>query len=207
MVRALAVVLGFSVLAGASIAAARPVEDGTRISILAGARYVPHRHFEQEAERTGTPVLSDFPVGPEVIASFAYAPMPAIEISLELGWAYDQYELTGTKLVMQNIPVVATLRWFPFETKFSPYLGAGGGYMLGFVSGAPSGETETHAQEFHAMVGATYPLSEKIWFVVEDRFQLASGDIVPIGQIQTGGNMLSVGLAFVLEPARDLAPH
>ena len=40
-----------------------------------------------------------------------------------------------------------------------------------------------------------------------DRFQLASGDIVPIGQIQTGGNALMFGLSFILEPAKDLAPH
>jgi outer membrane protein W len=206
MMRALAWAVVASVFAAAS-AQARPVEDGTRISILAGARYVPHRHFEQEALSTGTPVSSDPPIGPEVLASFAYAPMTSIEISLELGWAMDHYQLQNSTLVMENVPLVATLRWFPFDTKFCPYLGAGGGYMLGFVSGAPSGETETHAEEFHAMVGATYPLSEKLWLVIEDRFQLASGDIVPIGQIQTGGNALTVGLSFVLEPAKDIAPH
>jgi hypothetical protein len=108
---------------------------------------------------------------------------------------------------MNNVPLVATLRWMPLTTRLCPYLGAGAGYMLGFVSGAPSAETETHAQEFHALAGFTFELTPTLLLAVEDRFQLASGDIVPIGQVQTGGNALMVGLSFVLDPAKDLAPH
>lgn len=206
MVRALAAGI-VAMLGFVGSASARPVEDGARISILAGARYVPHHHFELLAEKTGIPVTSSWPVGPEVLASFSYAPSPAIELSLEVGWATDRYEFAHTSMALQNIPLVATLRWFPFAWRFAPYLGAGGGYMLGFVSGAPSDEVETHAQEFHALIGASYAISDKIWLLVEDRFQIASGDIIPIGQIQTGGNAFFLGVSFVLEPVKDIAPH
>ena len=196
-----------SVLLVAGIAHAQPVEDGTRISLFAGARYVPHAHFDALAKSSGAPVLSDSPIGPEGLASFAYAPSPQLEISLEIGYAYDHYKLATGDLVMQNIPAVATLRWFPLAGRITPVLGAGGGYMLGLVSGAPSGEKDSHAQELHVLVGVNYELSPTLWLNLEDRIQLASGDIVPIGQIQTGGNALMLGISFILEPEHDIAPH
>lgn len=196
------------VLLAAGSAVARPVEDGTRITIFGGGRYVPHHHFEQEAQATGTPVLSSQAFGPMGLASFSYAPQPSVELSLELGYASDKYKLSTGDLSVQNVPIVATLRWMPLEGRFNPYVGAGGGYMLAFVGGAGAGtETETHAQEFHLAVGATFELSSGMWLNLEDRQMFAAGDIIPIGQLQTGGNALMLGLSFVLEPARSLAPH
>lgn len=188
-------------------AQARPVEDGTRITLFAGARYVPHHHFELLAEKAGTPVTSDPPVGPEALLSFAYAPDPAVEISLELGAALDRYQFANTTMTMTNVPVVGSLRYMPLDGAWCPYVGGGGGYLLGLVSGAPGGTVDAHAAEFHLLAGISYALSERLLVSLEDRYQFGSGDIIGIGQIQSGGNALMLGLSFVLAPAHDLAPH
>ena len=203
--RVLAII--FAVLAWEGAAWARPVEDGTRVTLFAGARYVPHQHFIDEAQASGDPVSSSLAIGPEALLSFSYAPQPSLEISLEVGYAYDHYTLQSGSLTMQNIPVVASLRWMPFDGRFCPYLGAGGGYMLGMVDGGTADQKDAHSQEFHAMIGFLFPITPTIWLTAEDRFQLASADILPIGQVQTGGNALLVGLSFTLEPAKDIAPH
>ena len=200
-------VIVFAVLALEGAAWARPVEDGTRVSILAGARYVPTQHFMDEAAATGDPVKSSSPFGPEGMLSFSYAPEPAFEVSLEVGYAYSHYTLQSGPLTMQNIPLVATLRWMPFEGRLCPYLAAGGGYMLGMVDGGTADQKDAHSQEFHAAIGLIYEVTPSVWVFAEDRFQIASSDILPIGQIQTGGNALMLGVSFTLEPAKDIAPH
>lgn len=200
--------LAVAVLLASGSALARPVEDGTRITVFAGGRYVPHHHFEQEAAATGDPVKSSQALGPAALASFAYAPQPNIEISLELGYANDRYTLQSGELTLQNVPIVGSIRWMPLEGRWNPYLGAGGGYMLGFVGGPGAhGETESHAQELHLLAGLTYELTSTLWLNLEDRQAFAAGDVVPIGQLNEGGNTFMVGLSFVLAPAESVGPH
>jgi hypothetical protein len=192
----------------ASVVRANPIEDGTRITVFAGGRYVPHDHFERLARESGYPLKSAWKFGPEAMLSFSYAPVPQAEISLEFGAAADQYELPTSTLSVTSVPLVGTIRYFPFEpARLSPYLGLGGGYMLGFVSGAPLNQSETHAREYHAVVGLTFELSPRYLLSLEDRFQIASGDILPIGQIQTGGNAVMVGLSVIFAPEQPIAPH
>ena len=110
----------------APAAHANPLEDGTRISLFAGGRYVPHDHFERLARESGYPLKSAWRFGPEALLSFSYAPQPQAELSLEVGYAADQYELPASTLSVMSIPLVATLRYFPFEPgRLSPYLGLG----------------------------------------------------------------------------------
>ncbi len=188
-------------------ALARPVEDGTRITLFAGARWVPTQHFVDEAQASGDPVESSSPFGPQGMLSFSYAPDPSLEVSLEGGYAYSHYRLQTGSLSITNIPLVATLRWMPLAGRFCPYLGAGGGYMLGEVQGGTANQTDAHSQEFHGAIGLIYEITPTLWFNVEDRYQIASADILPIGQVQTGGNALMIGLSVTLEPAKDIAPH
>lgn len=192
----------------ATTANANPEEDGARISLLAGPRTVPHGHFERLASDSGFPVASSWKVSPEAMLSFSYAPQPSAELSLEVGYAMDQLELPHSTLQLMSVPLVATLRYFPFEPgRLSPFVGAGGGYLLTFVGGGPTAQSEAHAREFHAVAGLTYELSPRYLLSLEERFQLASSDILPIGQIQTGGNVVMLGLSVVLAAEPPIAPH
>ncbi len=201
------VLLGIAGVFTANSAWARPESESTRIGLFLGGRYVPHGHFIDEAQNSGTPVTSQSPFGFEGLLSFAYRPEASIEVALEVGYAHDAFTLSNAHLDITSVPIVASVRWAPIDSVIYPYIGGGGGYMLNFFSGVPSGELENHKQSFHALAGIAYDFLPRWTLFLEDRYQIALPDIVPIGELQTGGNALMLGVSFNYAPEQPIAPH
>jgi hypothetical protein len=206
--------LSVSILLASVSAHARPDEETTTVGILLGPRYVPHGHFEDEAAGSGTPVLSSTPWNGMGMVSFGYNPYVYLHVSLEVGYGFDSFTLqtgmlkTNTSTIgITSVPIVASVRITPWGGALYPYFGGGGGYMLNFFSGAPSGEEENHTYSGHFMAGVAYEITKQWTVYAEDRFAISTPDIVPIGELQTGGNMILLGVNFVFAPVPDLAPH
>ncbi len=202
---ALALIVALSLTA--SPAAARPDEDTTSAGFLLGPRYVPHGHFLQEAANSGDPVQSSSPWNGIGMVSFGYKPEAYLHVALEVGYAFDSFKLKSGNLGITSVPVVASARFAPWAWQLYPYAGVGGGYMLNFFSGVPSGEKENHTYSGHVLVGLAYDITRQWTIYLEDRYALSLPDVVPIGELQTGGNMILLGLNFVFAPVPDLAPH
>ena len=79
--------------------------------------------------------------------------------------------------------------------------------MLNFLSGVPSGEVEAHTKMGHAGIGLAWPFAPRWTAYIEDRFEFSLPDIVPIGELNAGGNVLMIGLGFNMAPEAQIAPH
>ena len=202
-----AIALAVGLTLTATRADARGDEDSTTAGILLGPRYVPHGHFEQEAAGSHDPVLSDSPWSGVGMVTFGYKPEVYLHVALEVGYAFDSFKLQSGTLGITSVPVVATVRFTPFAWQLYPYAGAGGGYMLNFFSGVPSGERENHTYSGHALLGIAFDITRQWTVFAEDRYAISLPDIVPIGELQTGGNMILLGVNFVFAPVPDIAPH
>lgn len=210
---ALAGVLTLASVFGSVEAGATPDDDTTRIGIFLGPRYVPHGHFIDEAQASGDPVSSSTPVNGQGLLSFGYKPESYLEVALEVGYSFDSFTLQTGPITITSVPVVATVRFTPWPGRVYPYVGLGGGYMLNFFSGAPpaygssSGELENHTYTFHGLAGVGFDLTRQWSLFAEYRFEWSTPDIEPIGELQTGGSVLLLGVSFVFEPEASLAPH
>jgi hypothetical protein len=200
--------LSMWVLLAAPRAHASAIEDSTRIGFFLGGRYVPHGHLLREAQERGNPIDSQTPFGFVGMLSFAYRVQQSLEISLEGGVMPDSYHLksTGTMSLL-SVPLGASLRWAPLDRMISPYLGGGGGYMLNFLSGAPTSQSEAHTSLYHFMVGATVDLGPHFQLFVEDRWMFSFPKILNLGETNGGGNAFMVGFSYILAPEPELAPH
>lgn len=205
--KSLEVALIVGLLAFASPAAARAPDQSGRVGALAGARYIPHGHFKALAGASGVPVQSETPWGGVGLASFGFRPGAQFEVAIEAGYANDAFKFEGSTMRVSTVPIGVTGRWWPLDTAISPYLGIGGGYVLNFFSGAPGGVNESHARGFHALVGASWDFMPRWQLWVEDRYMVAIPGLPPIGEINTGGNMVLIGISFVFAPEPDVAPH
>ncbi|MBI5547049.1 MAG: outer membrane beta-barrel protein [Deltaproteobacteria bacterium] len=193
-------------LATPATAWAVPPEDTTRIALQAGWRLQPNARFGEWAAKNGYPLSGTSPGGPALLAVFGYRPMSELEVSLEIGWAWERFQFVDAKPMQLNqLPITAAVRWAPLGgSTIYPYLGAGYGYLLNFLTDAPGGSVESHSSTPLLMAGAVFDITDRVSIVAEYRFAFSRIAIANLGFMQAGGNTFFVGahLAFPPEDRR-----
>lgn len=202
-----ALALGAPLLLAGS-AQARPVEDSGRIGFFAGGRFIPHGHFIQQVNHSadGDQVTAEVPFGFAGLLSFGFRALPAIEVSLEFGLLHDHFQLQSGNLQIYTVPLNATVRWAPLDTKVYPYLGACGGYMLSFFLHNEK-ESEGPTSGFGGLAGVGWDFMPSWSLMLEDRYVFSFPTVPKLGELNAGGNILWLGLSYQFEPEAPIAPH
>lgn len=198
------VALGVSTPVGAG---ASPEEGSASLGLFLGPRYVPLGHFIQEAQASDDPVSSSASWTPLVMLSFGYRPLSYLEVSMEVGYSTDSLTLVVSRVGITSLPVVGTVRFTPLKSRLYPYVGLGGGCMLNFFTGVPSGELEDHTASFHGLAGVGFELTRRWSLFAEERYEVALPSLHPIGELQTGGNVVLVGIGLTIGPGDPAPPN
>jgi hypothetical protein len=196
----LTLALGLLTLPGAALA--NPPEESTRIAVAGGWRYQPNTRFAEWTSIYGTPLQRASPGGPGGLLTFGYQVQPEIDVSLDVGLFTESFAFDGHSMSLTNVPLTLSVRWMPINARISPYLGAGIGYFLNFVSDSPVGSQESHGAGPMGILGALFEVTERWSLVAEYRLGLARVEIPGLGYLQTGGNTLVVGAQFSFAPER-----
>lgn len=182
-------------------ATAAPVDGGSRIAVQAGWNYVPNARFEQQAREAGSPLAASSYGGPSVLGIFGYRPLEHLEVAIELGYTHEQFRFEGgPNTQISRIPVLIAARYTPFVSDFWPYLGAGGGYFLNFISNGPKGSLESHGAGPVLIAGAGFDLTERIALTAEYRLAFVRVGMPGVGFFNAGGNFLLVGVQYGFPP-------
>ncbi|MFN7131252.1 MAG: outer membrane protein [Myxococcales bacterium] len=189
------------VSASATGALARPVDGGSRIALEAGWSYVPNARFEQQAAANGHPLAHSSPGAPTVLGIFGYRPLEKLEVSIELGYSHEQFAFANGQVAqVSRMPLLLTFRYTPWVGELWPYVGAGGGYILNFVSNTPVGAVETHGAGPVVLAGLGYDVTDRLALLAEYRLSFARVGMPGIGSFNVGGNFLMIGVQYAFAP-------
>ncbi|HEY3448442.1 MAG TPA: OmpW family outer membrane protein [Myxococcales bacterium] len=185
-----------------SAAQAIPPENTTRLGIQAGWRYQPNARFLEWAAAGGHASTGALTGGPALQLSFGYRPLTEIEVSIELGYAFEQFGFAGEKAMqLHQLPLTLAARYSPFAfSSFYPYVGLGYGYLLNFFQDAPGGAVESHGQGPVGILGAVFEVSKTVSMFVEYRYTYCRVEIQNLGYMQTGGNGFFLGVQVGFPP-------
>lgn len=185
-----------------SSARAIPPENTTRLGFQLGYRYQPNARFLEWAAINGHTSSAALTGGPTFALSFGYRPLPELEVSIELGYAFEQYGFVGLKpMQLHQVPVALAVRYAPVSLgPFYPYLGLGYGYLLNFFQDAPGGAAESHGNAPTGIVGGVLEVSKRVSIFIEYRYSYCRVEIPNLGYLQAGGNSFFLGLQVGFPP-------
>ncbi|MGI5863449.1 MAG: hypothetical protein ACOX6T_15535 [Myxococcales bacterium] len=177
-----------------TLAAGETVEEGTRIAAQAGWRYAPNASFSKTARALETPLAHEPVGGPSLQLVFGYRVLASLEIAVELGLAYERFELEGLDAAgLTHAPLLIAARWYPAgRHTVTPYFGGGLGYFLNFFSGG-LGTFESHTSGPFVVAGLRVGAGERVGLLAEARGAWATADLGSLGSLHVGGVSVLVG--------------
>jgi hypothetical protein len=205
-----AVLLSTLLLAGS--ASASGVENAGRISIGAGARWVPQWWFIEHAATAGTPVVEFMPFGPSLVGSFGYGIAPWLELSIDLlgGWQplaiqrsdgiYRYNSFMGAGAIGGRL--IGKKLWGPV----SPWLTAMGGGLFSSLSGPDVAHQENFKPTFIGGAGIDINVNEHYGLSIDVRYLYGRNMFSGITNFNAGGVMLTISFVmfFAAEQKREL---
>lgn len=193
--------LALAALLAPALARALPPENTTRIAVMGGYRYQPNARFLEWAEINGHVPRGPSPGGAAILGVFGYRPLPELEISIELGFNWEQFGFVDEKpMQLMQMPIDLALRYAPWGGKLYPYFGVGYGYVLNFFSDAPGGAIESHAAGPIVLAGGAFELSNRVSVLAEARYSYSRVEVQDLGYLQTGGLIVFLGIQLAFPP-------
>ena len=192
-------------LAGSAFAGG--VENAGRISIGAGARWIPNWWLSDRATLAGTPLVDHVGVGPSLVASFGYGVTPWLELSVDFfgGWeplAIKQSDGTtgrfnsfmgagaiGGRLIGKKL-------WGPV----SPWLSVQGGGLFSSLSGPNVAHQEKFQPSVFAGAGIDVNVNSTYGLSFDVRYLYGRNYFPGISGFNAGGVMASVSFVIFFAP-------
>ena len=187
-----------------SRATALPAQHTTRLALQGGWRYQPNARFAELAAVNGHASTGPSNGGPAFLLTFGYRPLPALEVAIELGYAYEQFGFAGEKpMQLSQLPIAIALRYAPWGGRLYPYAGVGYGYVLNFFQDAPGGGVESHGSGPTVLVGAALEVGKEVSVFAEYRYTYCRVGVANLGFMQAGGSGFFLGVQLAFPPEDD----
>lgn len=198
-------VLLFALLLAGS-AGASSIDGAGRISIGAGARWIPQWYLIDHAATAGTPVVDFVGFGPSLVGSFGYGVASWLELSIDLlgGWQplsiqrpegvsrYNSFMGMGAI----GARIVGKKLWGPV----SPWATAMGGGIFSSLSGPDVAHQEDFKPSFIGGAGIDINVNEHYGLSFDVRYIYGRNFFPGISSFNTGGVMLTISFVMFFAP-------
>lgn len=200
-----AVVMCAFLLAGS--ASASGVENAGRISIGAGARWVPNWWLADHAATARTPLVEHRAIGPSLNASFGYGVTPWLELSIDFfgGWEPLAIKLKDGTVGRYNSfmgagaiggRVIGKRLWGPV----SPWLSVQGGGLFSSLSGPNVAHQEKFQPAIFAGGGIDVNVNASYGLSLDVRYLYGRNYFPGISGFNAGGVMVTLSFVIFFAP-------
>lgn len=200
-----AVLMFALLLAGSAFAGG--VENAGRISIGAGARWVPNWYLADHAKTAGTPLVGHVGLGPSLAVSFGYGVMTWLELSIDFFGGWDPLAIQRKDGVARfnsfmgagaiGARLVGKRLWGPV----SPWLSVQGGGLFSSLSGPDIAHQETFQPSVFAGGGIDVNVNSSYGLSFDVRYLYGRNLFPGISGFNAGGVMLTVSFVMFFAPS------
>lgn len=181
------------------------IEGWGRISLLGGWRWVPNWYFAERAASAQAPFVRPSPGGPVAAASFGYGAMEWVELSVDLFYGSESFELQGHQ-PFSSVTYGATIgprltARSLFFRAVAPHASVQAGPGLSTVTSSSIPASERLLGLLSANGGFTVHVAERWGVTFDVRWVMARFPVEGVGSINVGGVWFSVGVSFFFPPA------
>ena len=197
-----AVLLGCLLAASSSLAQDRTIEGMGRVAVQGGYRWTPNAEFMRRAGEALHPVVGSMPGGPQFSASFGYAPLDWVEVTIDVFAGFESFRLEGleqfTSTTYGGLLGVRFVKMdFPVRGLI-PYAGFQLGPVLSFLTGGSIVGTERFNTGYAINAGLTFRLADRWGVGFDARYMFARGDVPEIATIDAGGLWVSLSITYFI---------